>query len=356
MNRQEFQINNFDLLRLLAATQVVIAHSSHYFVLDEGIRSVIRTLISPFPGVPVFFVISGFLISASWLRGSQNLRSYSYSRFLRIYPALWAAVCFSVLIVIFTGNFPSVDKFAVWLATQVSVLQIYNPEFLRDFGVGAINGSLWTIPVELSFYIFVPLFFIFLSKYRPLASRVALLLLFVVSFAVYVISYELKAEGSFYGKLVSLSIFAHLWQFIMGVFLYLYLDKIKHLLINKSIFWLIIYLIAFIAYKLTPDTLNVIPLLISRLIMACFVISFAYSYVSFLEPKTRMLGGDYSYGTYLYHALFINIFVQYGFHHGLGAIALLLVLTYLCAFLSWRFIESPALKLKKVMMSRSQTS
>jgi peptidoglycan/LPS O-acetylase OafA/YrhL len=39
---------------------------------------------------------------------------------------------------------------------QLSIVQFYNPDFLRGYGVGVLNGSLWTISVELQFYVMLP--------------------------------------------------------------------------------------------------------------------------------------------------------------------------------------------------------
>src|SRR5579883_2079507 len=44
-------------------------------------------VLAQFPGVAVFFVISGFLVSDSYLR-SRNVASFFFKRGLRIYPAL----------------------------------------------------------------------------------------------------------------------------------------------------------------------------------------------------------------------------------------------------------------------------
>lgn len=57
-----FRQNNFDLLRLVAATQVALLHGmDHLGVPHNPVTQVLAWL----PGVPAFFFISGFLISAS---------------------------------------------------------------------------------------------------------------------------------------------------------------------------------------------------------------------------------------------------------------------------------------------------
>jgi peptidoglycan/LPS O-acetylase OafA/YrhL len=77
--------NNFELLRLFAALQVLLIHGNEH--LRIHVPQLIRTLLSIFPSVSNFFVISGYLIAGSLLR-SSNLPSYALNRFLRISPAL----------------------------------------------------------------------------------------------------------------------------------------------------------------------------------------------------------------------------------------------------------------------------
>ena len=58
------RINNFDLIRLLAASQVLVMHMLHYFKLEPASSSgkFLTVVFLNFPGVPIFFVISGFLV------------------------------------------------------------------------------------------------------------------------------------------------------------------------------------------------------------------------------------------------------------------------------------------------------
>src|SRR5437868_2916855 len=126
----------------------------------------LANILSAVPGVPIFFVISGYLVSQSYERSSTS--AYFLKRARRIYPALWACLAFSIGIAAACGvTFPA--RTWAWIAAQASIAQFYNPDFLRHFGVGVLNGSLWTIPVELQFYIVLPLL------YRLLRTNTALL-------------------------------------------------------------------------------------------------------------------------------------------------------------------------------------
>ena len=92
---KEFKINNFDLLRLFAALEVVLLHSYPHLNLPYP---AFFNVILNFPGVTMFFVMSGFLISAS-LERNNDLRVYFKNRAFRIFPALWACIILTVIVI-----------------------------------------------------------------------------------------------------------------------------------------------------------------------------------------------------------------------------------------------------------------
>ena len=106
---QRRENNNFDLLRLLAAAQVIYLHSVFFLDRDErGFLPLVDFVASVFPGVPIFFVISGFLVSQSYER-SHGIRDYARKRALRIFPALW--ICFAVTLALLSGFFATPCEF-----------------------------------------------------------------------------------------------------------------------------------------------------------------------------------------------------------------------------------------------------
>ena len=80
------QKNCLNTVRFLAAFQVMYWHAVNHFeiTMPEGINLVINF----FMGVPLFFMISGFLIWFS-IKRSNGYLSYVKKRFWRIYPELW---------------------------------------------------------------------------------------------------------------------------------------------------------------------------------------------------------------------------------------------------------------------------
>lgn len=161
MTTHNFSVNNFDLIRLFAAAQVAVSHAIYVFAPNWGDAYIVQVW-NLFPGVPIFFFISGYLISRSYEK-SKSLSNYSLNRAVRIFPALHICVIFNLLIIAFTGYFAAVeaglrDIFLLYLA-KTTILQFYNPEFMRGFGDGVLNGSLWTISVELQFYFLTPIIY-----------------------------------------------------------------------------------------------------------------------------------------------------------------------------------------------------
>lgn len=147
--------NNINLLRLLAACQVVVSHLIGHFDLAPS-DSPIVVAIRMFPGVPIFFLLSGHLIYRAW-ECDPNIWYYLANRGLRIFPALWAAFAVTLVVLFLADQFDGTARqTGVWIIAQLTIFQFYNPEFLRDFGVGVVNGALWSIPVEIQFYFVLP--------------------------------------------------------------------------------------------------------------------------------------------------------------------------------------------------------
>ena len=147
--------NNFDLIRLIAAFQVLLWHGAvHLKVFDS--LFVFLSLIFQFPGVPIFFTISGFLISYSLERNNFDLKKYFKNRSLRIFPALWVCTIFTAILLFLFGKMTVLKDEISWFLAQISFFQFYSSPSLKSWGVGHPNGSLWSIAIELQFYLILP--------------------------------------------------------------------------------------------------------------------------------------------------------------------------------------------------------
>lgn len=344
--------NNFDLLRLIAAVQVAFMHSSqHLHVLTDGWGQIVRTVVSFFEGVPIFFVISGYLVSQSYQR-SPALRGYARRRFLRIYPGLWA--CFTVSLVLvsslgfITAKAARSLEFPAWLVGQLTIGQFYNPGFLRGFGVGSLNGSLWTIPVELAFYAFLPLIYLVgLNRLSPRAGGWLLILLAAGSVAVRCALPDMDSTAPLLRKILGVTLLPHLYLFLLGMLLQRHWDRLHGAFMGKLWIWLILFLGLMCADAFLFDRMSARhPLIksIGTLILGCVAVSFAFSFRNLSQILLR--GNDLSYGVYLYHMLVVNTLLHEGFAGRPVLLWAALGMTGVLAWASWKLVEQRMLRLK----------
>ena len=134
--------NCLSLIRLLAALQVMFFHLVDH--LDLQINPVVSTGLFYFRGVPIFFILSGFLIWFS-IERSHNCKQYYLKRFWRIYPELWVAVIVEIISISVLYRKWNALQLGLFTICQGTVLQFWTPSSLREYGCGTSNGTLWTI-------------------------------------------------------------------------------------------------------------------------------------------------------------------------------------------------------------------
>ena len=335
--------NNFDLLRLFAAFQVLIVHSfyhlytEHNLQLPSGINTFLK-FINFFPGVSIFFLISGFLIALSFDKNS-NIVEYAKNRILRIYPALYVNIILSVLVLYYFGFVQFNCEFFSWLLAHTTIVQFYNPEMFRGFGVGVINGSLWTISVELSFYILLPFLMLLFTK-----NRFYLFFFLLASFMIWM--YDLSSSKEFFfNKLLHSSILPYLFLFVIGIFFYKYLESLKKYFQDKFLLWFMIYIAFGIMIEYFSIEKNFLYYFFKWAIFSFLIFLFAFSYRNFSEKLLKR--NDYTYGVYIYHMLIINIFVYLDLVGQSSYVISIIVLSLIFGIFSWHIIEKPFLGMKK---------
>lgn len=338
--------NNLDLLRLFAAFQVVFIHSfANIFGSGSSSNSFLQFL-EFLPSVPLFFFLSGFLITQSYER-STSLTSFAKNRVLRLYPALWLCIILSVLMLLLTGYIPFDDiwesQFLLWLFTQGSFLQFYNPAIFYDFGTGVINTSLWTISIELQFYILTPLLTI-LVRYKKLY-----ILLFIISILLNIALNQLNLRELMAGKLVRASFLLWIYMFMAGQLAHLNWKHIQRFVSGRTLLLFAIFLSITMPLMFVENLYGIrisgnAILFPSFLILALLALSLAI-YRPWVSKKL-LKGNDISYGIYIYHMPIINLFLFYTIGSSWFTFILLVALIIAVSFLSWTLVERPALRLK----------
>jgi peptidoglycan/LPS O-acetylase OafA/YrhL len=307
-------------------------------------------LLTYFPGVPIFFFISGFLITLSYSRNS-NLRAYLIKRILRIYPALVTCFGISVLTVFSIGFLTTktlgLKSFYLWAAAQLTFFQYYNPSFLRNYATGTLNGSLWTIPIELQFYFILPLLvFLIIKRSSRCRKNTVLIILFFCSFIIRHFIVLSFIPNQSMAKVISVSVIPYGYYFLLGVLTFINHDKIIPLVRNRLFLWTIIYL----GFCLSVHSVSnySIVILVQTVLLSLWVFSVAYSYTSLSSLLLRK--NDLSYGMYLYHMPITNLMIYNNMTQHFKYLIITFMISLLMAFVSWRLVEKPFLSLKRKLL------
>lgn len=351
MNKSVFRINNFDILRLLAALQVATNHAVEIMHIPAGpvLKHILRFSYY-FPGVPIFFFISGFLISKSY-ENNHRLSEYFQNRVLRLYPGLITTVTLSFILIAVSGYMASTGRgvldWAMLFIGKTTFLQFYNPEFMRAYGDGVLNGSLWTITVELQFYLIIPIVYGVFKFRNPKKSTwklLGLIAFFLVINRLYAYIPNDYHSGIPF-KLMRVSFLPWFYMFLIGMLVQKNFEFFHKILSQKILLVFPVYcVIGYIA--LTNHWSlgnNINPIIFIFLVTTVF--TFAYSFSSLTSKILK--GNDISYGVYIYHMPIVDFLIYSGYSGKIIYAFYALATAIVLAILSWVFIEKSSLRLKK---------
>ncbi len=337
--------NNFDFIRFAAATLVWFGHC---FTLYDY-NAPIRALGLQVWGVHIFFIISGYLVTWSYLR-HINWRVFVKNRVLRIYPGLavtvlWGTFLVGPLITLFSLHdyFSSRDLwqrfFSCILLTQIDLGSHFWSHLIASSGVylqlpgvfsdsshalEIFNGSLWTIPLEVRCYGAI----VILGLLRGLKILPVLFLVFLLFYC----SNKVGAGPTEWA----------MWDYIsfaLGALFYLARDTIRF---NGR--YLIFFLLLFSVVFWAPA--NGLRILLCLIALTYIVLWFAFLKLPHIGSFGKY--GDFSYGIYLFawpvQQLCLSLLSRNNFPEFM---VLSFVITFVCALVSWFLIEKPALYLKE---------
>jgi peptidoglycan/LPS O-acetylase OafA/YrhL len=285
--------NNFDALRLGLAVLVIYSHSYALGLGSEATEPLSRLTRGQMSfgalAVDLFFVLSGYLITASAERSS--LGSYLSKRARRIYPAFLVNAVISVLVVAPLAHAILVSPAVANFAEETLRLREfeYANAFLGNPYPGPINGSLWSIQYECWCYLGVAA----LAALGLLRRRWLLLASFVVSVGISVV-WQVRGiilGGKVLGRILgSPQLWARMLPlYLAGVVAYLFRDQLK-LHARGAIAALVLLAAAcFVPFGWTL----VFPL--AGTYLALYV-----AFAPWLRLHRFGRYGDFSYGTYLY--------------------------------------------------------
>lgn len=325
--------NNFDALRLIAALMVIW---SHQFALMGRPTPLIFSNEPGALGVVLFFAISGYLVTQSWIADPHVLR-FAMRRVLRIWPGLTVLILLSVFVLgPWLTDLPLPQYFShpqtrqhlqnLALNTQVSLPGIFgsNPH------PRSLNGPLWTIPLEVGCYVGLALMgWLGLMRWRWYPPLVFLALAAILQWRYSASPFPQWSFALQYAMIFALgSALAH-WDSLW-----------------RSQPWLTAVLVLFacgLLYQFGPSPLNGQSPLFA---LAALGIVWGVCRTPGLTHAGRF--GDFSFGLYIY-GFPIQQIVIWSFANQLSfgfAFALSVIGALALAVLSWHWVEKPALRWK----------
>jgi peptidoglycan/LPS O-acetylase OafA/YrhL len=340
------RLNSFLILRILLSLAVIVSHVSSAAQGDSDI--VIGVFSLGTLAVFGFFAISGYLVTPGLLR--FGVKRYFVNRLIRIYPgylfcvAITASLFFSIWrlqanneLISWTTPFSYFLKnlflFPQGATSEGSTWNDLGGLPVRGSHPGMVNGSIWTLPLELTCYLTLALFLIVVR----ITSRHKTKEFFFVCFTTLWLAsifLAIKIPG------ISEPHDSHLTQLLTKwpYFLAFSVGVLTRLLYKTKLPKVISITFVLVAYISVNN-------LILWAICGCAV--FSYLWIQFGESNTFTRFSsfrDISYGLYLYHVPVIQILVNYQifYHNMILLFVSTIVVTGLFAYVSSRLIEVPA--------------
>ena len=341
-----------DLLRFLAAIAVLFYHYTFAgFADNPNLVPVEYPFLAEFTrysylGVNLFFFISGFVILLSAM--NRSAIDFVSSRFIRLYPAFWASVSLSALILYFYGA----PHFNITLPQYLMNMTMVS----GYLGVKPIDGVYWTLLIEMVFYSLIFLLLLFkklkyIEFFLGLWLGIILLSLFVTVPTIVRFLFFPEWAPLFIGGALLYLVYARGWDLTRGLLLF-------------SAYLLTLYF----AVMEVNDLIKLYGEEFSSIIVVISISAFYGFFILMIADKTRWLRskkyisvGLLTYPLYLFHAnlgyLAFSYFSEVVNKYVLlaGVIMVMLVL----AWLVHHFIEKPLshyLQRKKKQLQSNKAS
>lgn len=330
-SRIDWKNNSIDLIKMIAAISVALVHWTKVGIVENPgqLMGGLRQIFLAIPSVIIFFVLSGYLAAASV--NKYNKKDYIINRILRIYPPLWISIVVNIIVLIIMW-WDRIDRTLV-LGVFAEFFGIaYTPACLKELPTGSMSGALWTVMVQIQFYILICLVNPILNKLNVQKWYYLLVTLLIIN----VICRIIPSQGII-GKIIERTVFPYLVWFMFGVFSFKFFYRL--ILLYKRI-TLPSICVMFI-YIILGRPLNNIGYYADIIITLCtlpMTIGLIYMF-----GKIR-IKREFSFSIFLYHWIILNVFSILGLYKKLGVfegmllyLLVVLIVSYLMNDISNRF-------------------
>ena len=333
--------NRFDILRLLAAWLVLFTHcyalggrpQNEPLASTWGIDSLGGV------GVSIFFVLSGYLVTMSVER-SPNLIEFFRRRALRIYPALIVICLLSVLAL--GPQLTTLSLTDYWAnsitwdylknATAFLIQYPLPGVFTDNPAPSAINGSLWSLPYELTCYAALALLSLVPGAMRAKA------LIALISIAGLILLRPTVPPANPFTNFFGLDYYHTKLglMFALGAVFACWRDHLRVLLWPSLI-------LLFVSYYTTHSSMQLLLFLLGLGVLTLWLALYAR-----WLPRVPSRIGDWSYGAYLYGFPVQQLLAHYKLHEVsfAGYVIVSTFVTFTLAGLSWHLVVKQALRWK----------
>lgn len=288
------------MLRFLFAGTVCLVHA--YQLSGYQQLGWIVNVLSSAVAVKAFFVVSGFLIFMSFER-SSSIASYSSKRIRRICPAYVTVVMVCAIGLAFVSSKEPGGYFSlVWIKYVLSNLAFLNflqptlPGVFESNKLAAVNGALWTLKIEVMFYLTVP-FFVYLFRRFMHLPVIVLVYCLAVAYTSLLVEVAERTGSVGYMELAH-QLPGQLSYFMSGAFFYYFLPLFE----RRARYFLVASI-----WVLVVNMFYTLPLL-EPFALATVVAFFGL----FLYVGNFGKYGDFSYGLYILHFPIIQFLVWAG--------------------------------------------
>lgn len=368
---------NFDIemLRGIAIVMVLFQHyPSLYFWSDHATFQWVSQYFTFWPGVDLFFCISGFVVGKTLIdkldknkdRGistSPIIKDFFIKRIFRLLPTTIAWV----LIVLFLSkHFNTSGAFGIFeenLKQAASVLTYnYNlyVKHVNESGIPPTFAPFWSLNLEEQFYFIFPFFLLFCKKNMRLPVLITIIsILFFIKRQGH-LSFNFRIDAISYGVILSILSSRDSYAFMK--------NKMKSRLNMPNALLIFMILLLIIIPKMIWESSAMVGILAIICFITIYLASFNEQIITLPQPIRKILIyiGSRSYGLYLIHmpSIFITqeVFAQYftsqrKLPHGgvlidISITALSLLVTIILVETNYHLIENPFRKIGRQIASK----
>jgi peptidoglycan/LPS O-acetylase OafA/YrhL/O-antigen ligase len=328
--------NNFNLLRLLFALMVVVYHAIALANVPSWQGAEQATSLLAELGVQGFFVLSGYLVFAS-LQRSNSIGLYAQKRARRLLPGYAAVVllCAAGALAFSPAareDLAAVARYLGWNLVFLNFMEPNLPGVFEANRFSEINGALWTLKIEVMFYLVLPMLAFFM-KLAGGMRWVLFVLVYIAAEAWRASFLHLGQAGGGIATELARQLPGQMSFFIVGIALAAWRDDINW---RSPLAPIGIVLLALSIAVPEAMPLRAIGLGVTSVWVATAI-------PRLLDPARF---GDLSYGVYIVHFPIIQVAVAIGLFAAspwIGA-AVAIAAALVCAMLLWWLVERPALR------------